>query len=119
MIKIILFVDLSLLESTRKRQITVFPAEAKEVRILLSKEWAKHKMKSYREEHCKLQVRNGSRQDALNELKKISLNLYNEAVKVNRIVYPLILNGPVETPPCTGYVAPDLDDINIKQMKRR
>ena len=92
--------------------------EVSEERILLSKEWARHSMKNHREELHKLQLRSKSRQDALRELKKISTELFNEAIKVNRTIFPLLLNGPVETPPLEGYVAPDLDDINIKQAKK-
>ena len=75
-------------------------------------------MKTHREELNKLQVRARSRQDALNELKKISMDLYNEAIKVNRTIYPLVLNGPVETPAFDEYIAPDLDDVNIKKMRK-
>ena len=106
------------MEANRKRQSPGFGPEVVEERVLLSKEWAKHTMKTHKEELHKLQARAKSRQDALNELKKVSIDLYNEAIKVNRTMYPLVLNGPVETPPFHEYIAPDLDDINIKQMRK-
>ena len=106
------------MEASRKRQNPDIAPEITEERIILSKEWARHTMKTHREELHKLQVRAKSRHNALNELKRVSLELYNEAIKVNRTIYPLILNGPVETPPFDEYVAPDLDDINIKQMRK-
>ena len=75
-------------------------------------------MKSHKEELHKLQVRAKSRQDALKELKKISIELFTEATKVNRTMFPLILNGPVETPAFKDYIPPDLDDVNVKQSKK-
>lgn len=111
--------DPALMESSRKRQVSKLSPEVTEERILLSKDWARYCMKDHREELNKLQVRARSRQDALNELKRISVNLYDEAIKVNRTIYPLVLNGPVETPSFTDYVPPDLDDINVKQMRKR
>ena len=106
------------MEASRKRQIPDLPPETTEERILLSKEWARHTMKAHKEDLHKLQIRAKSRQDALKELKKVSMDLYNEAIKVSRTIYPLVLNGPVETPPFNDYIAPDLDDINIKQMRK-
>ena len=112
------FSDPSLFESNRQRSAPKISPEVNEERVLLSKEWARHTMKSHREELHKLQVRAKSRQDALKELKKISIELFTEATKVNRTMFPLILNGPVETPAFKDYIPPDLDDVNIKQSKK-
>ena len=64
-------------------------------------------MEKHKEELKKIHERIKSRQDALRELRKVAPNLHEEVLKVDKSMFPLVLNGPVETPPILNYIAPD------------
>ena len=79
-----------------------------ERRTLLLKEWSKYRNQQQRDELRKLQDVISSRELALRELKKVSLWHFEEAVKTDDSLFPLHLQGPTETPPIVGYIAPDI-----------
>ena len=81
-----------------------------EERILLQKEWSQYQMQQHVKELRIVRDRLKCRNDALRELKKESEFLYNEALKVDKINFPLVLKGPMETPPIAGYQPPDFVD---------
>ncbi len=114
-LKFSIFPDPALLDEKRKRPVTSLSVEELESRVLLSKEWSRYCLSTHKDELHQLQVQAKSRQDALRELKKISPKLFDEAIKVNQTLFPMTLNGPVDTPPFKDYVPPDLDDVNTKR----
>ncbi len=103
------------MEEKRRRPAVQFSVEELEKRVLLSKEWSRYCLEMHRSELLKLQIKAKSRQDALRQLKKISPFLYDEAIKVDKEVFPITFNGPFDTPPCKDYIPPDLDDIKKKK----
>ena len=94
----------------RHRTTKVLTEEEVEQRILLQKDWSKYQMQKHVKELRIIRDKLKCRTDALRELKKESEFLYNEALKVDKINFPLVLNGPMETPPIAEYQPPDFVD---------
>lgn len=99
----------ALLEPARQRTGTKLDEKEEERRILLQKEWSRYKMQQHREDLHRIQEMTRSREEALKELKKSSMYLYLEAIKIDQTLFPVQFTGPTETPPIAGYSAPDLD----------
>lgn len=76
-------------------------------------------MKQHKEELQRVQELERCREEALKELKKTSVFLYHEAIKVDRDFFPLEFNGPTETPPKADYLAPDMEENKVKVKARR
>ena len=111
----------ALLEAPRLRKPVKLSYEEQERRTLLLKEWSRYKMKQHKEDLQRIQELERCRQEALKELKKSSLYLYNEAIKVDPDFFPIQFKGPTETPPITDYVAPDMEENKADKLtaKRR
>jgi len=72
--------------SKRKRESVVLSFEESERRALLHKDWSRYKAKQhYREMTAVAQVR-WSQQQALEELRKESEELYQSAIQVRQII---------------------------------
>mgnify|MGYP001800519442 CR=1 FL=1 len=67
-------------------------------------------MQQHKEELQRLQEMIRCREVALKELKKTSLYLYQEAIKVDKSLFPFEFMGPTETPSIPDYSAPDMED---------
>lgn len=100
----------ALLEASRQRSPVELSPEEKERRTLLLKEWSRHKMQQHKEDLQRVQELERCREEALKELKKSSLHLYEEAIQVDGDLFPVQFKGPTETPPIADYMAPDMDD---------
>ena len=74
-------------------------------------------MKQHKEELQRIQELQRCREEALKELKKTSLFLYHEAIKVNHDFFPIQFKGPTETPPIPGYMAPDMEENKGDKIK--
>lgn len=99
----------------RKRPAVTHSTEKLEERMAASKEWAKHK---YKDNYFNLQVINNleySQQQALNELRLVSEELYQAAIEIDESLLPYQLTGPVETPPIENYPSPDGEYIDISK----
>lgn len=97
-------------EPGRQRENPVLTEDEKERRILLQKEWARFQMKEHISDLKSVRDRVHSRSEALRELKKESLFLYEEALKVDKNMFPLVIKGPLNSPPFDDYIAPDFVD---------
>ena len=53
-----------------------------------------------------------SHRKALEELRKVSEELYQAALKPDETLLPLDCKGPTETPPIAGYKVPDGDYVD-------
>ena len=110
----------ALLESSRQRNTVELTSEEKERRTLLLKEWSRHKMQQHKEDLQRVQELERCREEALKELKKSSLHLYEEAIQVDGDLFPVQFKGPTETPPIADYMAPDMDDkVKTASKSRR
>lgn len=48
-----------------------------------------------------------SRTRALDELRKVSLSLYQQALDLRTDLFPFNRTGPTTTPPLPGYIPPE------------
>lgn len=99
----------------RQRPVAVHTNDQLEERLDLLKQWAKHK---HDEHYFNLQVINDleySQQQALNELREVSEDLYQAAIEIDESLLPYQLTGPVETPPIENYQSPDGEYIDISK----
>jgi len=99
----------------RKRPAVTHNNDELEKRIITTKAWSKFK---HDEHYFNLQVINDleySQQRALNELREVSEDLYQEAIKIDESFLPFQLTGPVETPPIENYQSPDGEYIDVSK----
>ncbi|XP_015587641.1 39S ribosomal protein L40, mitochondrial [Cephus cinctus] len=97
----------------RLRQISPLSPEVIDERVLLQKEWAKYKLNQNLANIQKLDYIMYSQQRALDELKAVSEDLYNEAIQLDIRMLPHTTTGPVRTPPIENYDSPDGDYTDI------
>ena len=91
---------------SHKRKVSVTPQTA-EKRILLEKEWSRHSIKQRTDMFWRAEVLMREQKKALEELRKESESLYNEAIKCTPLSeLKLACRGPVETLPITDYLPP-------------
>ncbi|XP_036342739.1 39S ribosomal protein L40, mitochondrial isoform X2 [Rhagoletis pomonella] len=83
-----------------------------ETRALLNKKWAKYKHHEKLLDFQNIDRLIQSQNRALEELRKESEELYQEAILKDITLLPVNVKGPVETPPIKNYVSPDGDYIN-------
>lgn len=102
--------DPSWFNSVRQRSCRPLTIDEVERNELLQKEWTRYLMRKHIDDLRVLRDKVKSRNDALRELKKESDLLYQEALKVDKSIFPLILSGPMDTPPLDGYEPPDFVD---------
>lgn len=107
--------NLELREPARRRSTAKISEEEMEKRVLLLKDWSRFKMQQHKEDLQRIQEMTRCREEALKELKKSSMFLYLEAIKIDKTLFPLEFTGPTETPPIAGYSAPDLDPDEKKK----
>jgi len=89
--------------SERLRGIEVSPEE-REARVLHMKEWARH---CYVRNHNELWRQDKimiTQQNALDELKKENVSLYEAAIQFDPELIPMSFKGPVATPPIENYI---------------
>lgn len=99
----------------RQRPVSEHSNDKLEERIITLKLWSKYK---HDEHYFNLQVISDlefSQQRALNELREVSEDLYQAAIKVDESILPYQLTGPVETPPIENYQSPDGEYIDISK----
>ncbi|XP_076438414.1 large ribosomal subunit protein mL40-like [Babylonia areolata] len=97
----------------RRRPAEELAFEEKERRALLHKEWARVRMREYKQE-CTVWARVvNAQQRALDELRFESEELYQMAIQPDETLIPLEFKGPTATPPIKGYQAPDGEYIDV------
>ncbi|KAK0045957.1 39S ribosomal protein L40 mitochondrial-like isoform X1 [Biomphalaria pfeifferi] len=91
----------------RKRPLPTLTAEEKDYRDLLIKEWGAYKSYQWHWEAKIMDQLTEAQQEALDELKQESLELYHAALQNDYACVPIEFQGPKETPPKKDYPAPD------------
>ncbi|XP_054092108.1 39S ribosomal protein L40, mitochondrial [Zeugodacus cucurbitae] len=106
-------VPLTLLDEKDKRirKLSPLSEENLEKRALLIKQWAKYKHQEKVSDFQTLDRLLQSQNRALDELRKESEELYQEAIQPDMTLLPITIKGPVATPPIKNYVSPDGDYI--------
>lgn len=95
------------LDETRERSAPRLLFEESERRALLLKEWSRYKQKQHMAEAEAIELALKAQQEALEELKLESEELYQAALKPDPDLFPFTHEGPSYTPPKTDYFAPD------------
>ncbi|XP_017779837.1 PREDICTED: 39S ribosomal protein L40, mitochondrial [Nicrophorus vespilloides] len=90
--------------------------EVLEGRILLEKSWAKYRRDQHLRDLQMLDRIAFSQQHALDELRKESEELYQEAIQVDFTLLPFNAVGPVNTPKIDDYEAPDGDYVDVSRQ---
>ncbi|KAJ3665989.1 hypothetical protein Zmor_001451 [Zophobas morio] len=110
-------VPLSLLDEkkVRMRSLPAFTAEALESRALLEKQWAAYKRDQYVADVQMLDSIEFSQTKALDELRKESEELYQEAMKIDHRLLPFKRESPLETPALDNYDSPDGDYLDVSK----
>ena len=84
-------------------------------RFLLVKDWSRYQMEKHKEDMAYFRSVAKCRLKALKELRRVSEELYEKAMTLDKNILPLERVGPSETPPLAQYVAPDAEeDFNLK-----
>jgi len=86
--------------------------EENERRILLHKQWARYRLNTKIEDFKLIDKLHEMQQNALEELRKESEDLYQEAIKPDFSLLPFTCKGPVATPPIKNYDSPDGEYID-------
>lgn len=96
-----------LLDTARQRPQVELPFEESERRALLLKRWALYKQQEHEKERDAIRVRLEAQQEALQELRLESPELYAEAIKRDPSLFPFEREGPDYTPPVANYQPPE------------
>ncbi|XP_029365574.1 large ribosomal subunit protein mL40 isoform X2 [Echeneis naucrates] len=94
-------------DETRQRPLPRLSFEESEGRALLLKEWCIYTQKQHMAETKAVEVALEAQREALDELKLVSEELYQAALKPDPLLFPFSHEGPANTPPKTIYEAPD------------
>lgn len=105
----------SFLYSSRTRVLPKLSEEVVEQRILLEKKWAHYKLQERVSDFQIIDRLLQSQKKALEELRKESEELYQEAIQPDLTLTPISFEGPVNTPPIKDYISPDGDYIDISK----
>ncbi|CAH1284945.1 unnamed protein product [Diabrotica balteata] len=100
---------------SRKRNLAALSTEILERRALLQKKWCHHKREEHLRDMQMLDRMSYSQQRALDELRKESEELYQEAIQFDFHLMPFTSQGPVETPPIENYNSPDGDYQDVSK----
>ncbi|XP_021500854.1 large ribosomal subunit protein mL40 [Meriones unguiculatus] len=98
---------LRFLDKSRQRPQEEHSPEESERRALLLKRWALYKQQEHELEKDAIKAMLEAQQEALEELKLESAELYAEAIKRDPSLFPFEKEGPHYTPPISNYQAPE------------
>ncbi|CAG5120682.1 unnamed protein product [Candidula unifasciata] len=87
----------------RKRTNPELTLEEADSRALLMKEWVRYRSKLWRQEYFTYERVFAAQQEALQELKAESEELYQAALQIDYGVVPVEFQGPKLTPPIKNY----------------
>lgn len=100
----------------RIRNNRTISSEKLEERILLLKEWSKYKLQEHLKDIQMLDRIMYSQQHALDELRKESEELYQEAIQIDYRLLPYKSEGPVVTPKIKNYELPDGEYQDVSKI---
>uniref|UniRef100_A0A8C0XGM8 Large ribosomal subunit protein mL40 n=1 Tax=Castor canadensis TaxID=51338 RepID=A0A8C0XGM8_CASCN len=95
------------LDKSRQRPHVALPFEESERRALLLKRWSLYKQQEHAMERNAIKSMLETQQEALQELRLESPELYTEAIKRDSSLFPFEKEGPHYTPPISSYQPPE------------
>nr|XP_006135011.1 39S ribosomal protein L40, mitochondrial [Pelodiscus sinensis] len=110
------FTPTKFLDASRVREISPLSFEESERRALLLKKWALYKKIEHDAEMETLKSLMVAQEEALNELRLESEELYQAAIKRDDDLFPYEKEGPSYTPQIPGYEAPEGKCIDVTKV---
>ncbi|KPP70521.1 39S ribosomal protein L40, mitochondrial-like [Scleropages formosus] len=95
------------LDDLRVRAVPRLSSEESERRAMLLKEWARYKHQQHQAEMAAIREALEAQQEALEELRLESEELYKAALRIDPGLVPFQHQGPSHTPPVANYQAPE------------
>ncbi|EFA07359.2 large ribosomal subunit protein mL40 [Tribolium castaneum] len=110
-------VPLTLLDEkkSRMRSLPALSDSELEQRALLDKQWATYRKNEHLTDVQMLDRIFFAQQKALDELRKESEELYQEAMQIDFRLLPFKSEGPLETPAIDNYESPDGDYADVSK----
>ncbi|CAF2410083.1 unnamed protein product [Rotaria sp. Silwood2] len=93
----------------RQRSSVELTSEETTRRLMLNRDWAKHKHRQHQQEITFISRALKSQESALEQLKIESEELYEQALQVDSKLIPFLRRGPLYSLPNQNYDAPDGD----------
>ncbi|NWU95386.1 RM40 protein, partial [Upupa epops] len=103
-------------DSDRVRSLPPLSSEETERRVLLLKKWCLFKQKQDKAEMKAIQTLVAAQQEALQELRLESEELYQAAIRRDEGLFPFERDGPSYTPPLPGYDPPEGKCVDITKV---
>jgi len=100
----------------RKRELPPLTREQQDRRRQRELEWCRHTQQRHAEEVQTVAATLRAQQTALRELKKVSLELWTEAVQPEPLGLPFSRRGPALSLPIPQYASPDGDYIDVSKV---
>ncbi|KYN18461.1 PREDICTED: 39S ribosomal protein L40, mitochondrial [Trachymyrmex cornetzi] len=100
----------------RLRKLPPISEEEMESRILLQKDWNRYKSQLHLANIQAIDSVFYSQQNALDELRAESEDLYQEAIQLDLGLLPYTAKGPLKTPPIENYDSPDGEYTNTTRI---
>ncbi|XP_042866786.1 39S ribosomal protein L40, mitochondrial-like [Penaeus japonicus] len=102
-----------ILQEKEIRKRSIQPQEdVNDQRVALLKEWSQYKYQQHLAETTMIDEIMASQQHALEELRKVSEDLWLEAIQLDQTLLPYRAKGPLGTPPIPDYDTPDGEYFN-------
>ncbi|KAJ7412045.1 39S ribosomal protein L40, mitochondrial [Willisornis vidua] len=103
-------------DGSRARSLPALSPEEAERRVLLLKKWCLFKQKQDEAEKKAIQSLVESQQEALQELRLESEQLFQAALRRDERLFPFERDGPTYTPPLPGYDPPEGKCVDITKV---
>lgn len=100
----------------RTRELPVLSEKEQEYRALLLKKWSKYRNEENLKNLKILDRMVSAQRKALDELRFESEELYQQAIQHDLEMVPIVINGPVATPPIKNYEFVDGDYIDATKV---
>ncbi|XKL63177.1 hypothetical protein PGB90_005541 [Kerria lacca] len=98
-----------------ERMKPILSTEILEERAELLRKWSVHKLRFHTKDLQIIDKLEAAQSHALDELKKESSELYEEAIKIDETLLPFTAEGPTETPPIKNYEIVDGEYIDVSR----
>ncbi|XP_063705624.1 large ribosomal subunit protein mL40 [Culicoides brevitarsis] len=102
-------------QKQRERKLAPLTDEIKEQRAALIKEWCNYRNEQKVRDVQLMEMLNQSHMKALQELRAVSEDLYQEAIQPDHTFIPFFTKMLVATPPIDNYESPDGEYIDISK----
>lgn len=103
-------------QDQRARKVPAISEEENEYRMILMKKWAKYRNEEILKDYQAIDRMVSAQKKALDELRFESEELYEAAIQPDMGMIPIVMNGPVKTPPIKNYQSVDGDYINTTKV---